>query len=421
MILIIFVLFLLFFIDRIIKNSGFSPHSFFTYYWGGFIIISLPFYNERYWFGGGLFWITLSIIALYLGYSTMSYIINVNFITKKTEKKVRHYHNWRLLFILICLAILSSVFTLIGKGLDTSSLKSFESFVSLNTEIAYERYNINQSTNLFNQISLVLAYASPLCAGFMNHYVKNFKQRVLIISSFLPTLMILLTTNTKAGTIASIFLFVSGIIVSYLLNNKQYPKMKLSTLVKSFTGAVTLFILLYFSMLLRIGDFTLNSQMIVFEKFKLYALGHIPAFDIWVSSENQSLFSLISNYTFQGPISFLGLNSKTQGIFNEVSPVGTNVYTAFRGIIEDFGLIGGLGFHFILGAFAAFNIHKILCGGESSLNIVFLTSIYFYILFSFTVSPWSYMSFVLTFVVFHMFLIVSSRLYNSNEGSSEAL
>lgn len=55
--------------------------------------------------------------------------------------------------------------------------------------------------------------------------------------------------------------------------------------------------------------------------------------------------------TFLGISNVLGVVQRVQGVYTALLGTSSNVYTVFRGIVEDFGIIGGIIFISLQGFF----------------------------------------------------------------------
>ena len=220
-------------------------------------------------------------------------------------------------------------------------------------------------------------------------------------------------TNGKAGVVASFMLWTSGYMVAYLSKLKKIPKFKFRTIVKFIISIFILIILLYLSMMLRIGSLNKEVFEIVGQKFINYALGQTYAFDYWFTQHMFVHEYDLGANTFLSIFDLLGIITKQQGIY--VEPIyisgylSTNIYTAFRGIISDFGIIGGLISIGIWGIISGVSYKLVQTKKKFIVPKIILASTYFFILHSFLVSPWSYLSYILAFIIFGYYIYISNN------------
>lgn len=171
--------------------------------------------------------------------------------------------------------------------------------------------------------------------------------------------------------------------------------------------------LLFFSFVLRIGNNVANNTEIITNKLALYAFGHIQSFDVWFDNQNFSLFNLdFGSNTFLAIASFLKIKNKQQGVYGFINGSSSNIFTPFRALISDFGPVVSLLIIFVIGII----IKKLLVSIEfsDSRNLifeqVFLISLLFYLWFTF-ISPWVYMTYIFTFLIFYIYVVVAFKLH----------
>ncbi|WP_282140959.1 O-antigen polymerase [Cytobacillus oceanisediminis] len=425
---IVFILLIIVMLGKLIMKSWFNPASLLTIYWATFIIFALIAFDNFEWNYIGVFWIIITCIFFGGGY-----ILGSSFVQKrlpdcqpviKRNEKITGI-SWRIIWVIIIIGLSRTILEVVGNGFSLKMLFNIDSLININTDMAYQRYyEGGPKNNILMQIMLVFVYAGPLCGGYAFNHAEKKSQLYLSFLTFVPSISSLLVTNGKAGLMASVFLWCSGFIVGYIGKYKKAPTIKLKRVIRIGVIGLLFIGLLYLSMLLRIGDFSKETRDVVSEKFEVYALGHIPAFDYWfMNYENDSSY-IIGEYTFSALFDTLGLTSQQQGIFKELVYITdqwpTNIYTVFRGLISDFGIFGGWLFSTILGLLAGilYNLLLLSRNSKSILVRVSLSMIYFSILYSFIVSSFSYLSFILAFFVFAFYLRLSDQKQSKEKVSS---
>ena len=92
-------------------------------------------------------------------------------------------------------------------------------------------------------------------------------------------------------------------------------------------------------------------------RVKAYFFGYLSAFTLWFS-DSGSLISITSYLsTFAGPMNLIGIIERDLGFYETISInnyTSTNIYTAFRGLITDFSIVGSFLFNFCI-IFQIFN------------------------------------------------------------------
>ena len=117
--------------------------------------------------------------------------------------------------------------------------------------------------------------------------------------------------------------------------------------------------------------------------------------------------------TFYGITNHFTTKKREQGIYNDYvyfyknnSANGSNVYTVFRILVEDFGKIGTLIFMFLLGFISNYAIKMIQKRKYIALFQTILSSIYIFVMWGIVTSIWAYTSIVCTFILFFIIMYV---------------
>lgn len=395
-------------------HDKYDPARYFSIIWGGQIILIYSFFQNNFSFSTyGLAYISIAclifsagtlfgrLLGTHVAYRTYIYVFNVK----------------RAMFLLkICfiLSLANVVLGIYNIGFDFQQIFSFNLLLKLNSAAATSRYGISTPSNLIFQITLIFLYLGPLYGGYILPLISGRKKYWSYIS-ILPSILVTLTQAVKLGFITSIALWSIGVIVSSYANNNSFFKVRIATILKILPFSILFFAILFISMVFRSGRFDLNIMEIVSEKFILYAFGHLPAFDLWFAKNIGDINPTGGVKTFYGISNYLGFANRVQGVFieftlfgkNNFSGMGTNVYTLFRFIIEDFGLLGSLFSIFLTGTISGYTWLMI----KKRANILFFQTILIAILFSVSLSifssVWAYTSYIAMIVSIYFLLIFS--------------
>jgi oligosaccharide repeat unit polymerase len=273
--------------------------------------------------------------------------------------------------------------------------------LEMNKEIAISRYSGNEVYSVFNQFFLIFSYAAPVIGGFCYRLVGKW-EKVLCVITLIPCTFIALTQSLKMGMIASFILFFGAYITSsytYGLPIRLKAKfvVRLALIVVGFIG--TLFV----SMVFRTGEVSEKTILDISEKFFTYALGHFHCFDIWFTSYEPANYAW-GTKTLMGISNLLGLEERGQGIYAEYMQVGkngyhgiSNVFTAFRPLVEDFGEAGSYAVMFLLGFLSKLSLKNLTVGRMVFLNQTVLSAVYAYLIWSFAASFFAYTSYLAMF------------------------
>lgn len=385
-------------------------------YWTANILMGLIFIKNYEWKYWGLLFIILLCGVCGVGFYLTKYLLNKynNNMTITNDFGIACYKYdgiRNLLKISIFLGILYSCVNLYFLNISFEELFSYKTLLLINEKNAFLRYHNLEYKNTLYQILLIFVFLAPMIGGCF--YVKN--EKYLSFFSFLPAFLVLLLQNTKTTLIIALVLWISSFLITYYEENNKYFEITKTKIIYSLLFFIIFVIILLCSMLLRAGGFNEIAYYTVLTKFTSYAFGHMVAFDSWFSEIN--LISLkYGSMTFLGISNFIGIEERNSGIFLDyvyTEHLRTNVYTSFRSLIMDFGLIYSLFIFFILGIYAKyFEIYLINSKNYfvKSLGIVSMIAIYSYILFSSFASIFSYTSIVCAFIL-SIFIIIFERGY----------
>ncbi|MBO1704202.1 O-antigen polymerase [Eubacterium callanderi] len=399
-----------------------SPPKIFLIIWFFYILSSLILLHNLYqWSYSALIWIytdcTIYLITFYYGCSIFVNFQNSSLKINKYRKNIKLPIKFIVFVILLAFLYVFGIITL--NGFSISNLINLDDVLDMNVTIAYGRYNGNNENNIFLQILSIFVYVGPLIGGYSIVHSERKFDIIICYLTFVPSILNVLIQNTKLGVVASVFLWVSGYFTSYLQKYKQAYRFSSKTLFKIIFLILMIVAVLYLSMLFRIGKIDVTTAKIVNHKFLSYALGHVPVFDYWFSNGRLDPVIVPGQYTFYGIYNALNIVERDQGVYQtmvHLGPISSNIYTLFRGMISDFGVIGGFVFQGIYGIITGVLYGKIkYSNNENIIAQVIIANSYFFVMHIFN-SVWTYSNYILTFVIFALYLyLINRREKNENE------
>lgn len=409
-IMIIIVLLVLFLSQKMIINNWIDPSIVCILYWAFFIIASIIVFQSEYnWNYWSLIWMIMALISFCGGHLIS---LKIQYLKKeKIEDRIKLYGNkaWIILLSIIVLGIVRTFIEMSINGINLKQLTNLEALIGINTYIASMRYSEGTASTPLMQILSVFTYTAPLIGGYMLLKVRNKVEKLICFATFIPILLSVVLTNGKAGFIASFFLFISGFLVKITEKKKSIKKFNFKRLILIFSILILVISILIIAMMLRIGEFNIDTLNIVFKKFLIYAFGHMQAFDNWFNVMDKNVCTF-GGYTFMAIFKNLGLIERIRGVYEPVEGVYSNVFTAYRGIIHDFGIIGSIFFIFVSGLISGYFYGHLKSKKKLKLiSPVVVSSIYFFIFYSFIISPWTYTSYSLVFLVFFLYLWITRK------------
>lgn len=404
-IILIVILLIIIMFQKLTINNWIDPSTIMTVYWLFFFIGAfIVFYKDYDWKYWAELWLVMAILAFYCGHLLVLKLYKQKKIGLSYRKIYYKKESWYLIVAIILLGIVRTAIEMSVNGASLRNLTNLKSLIDINTSIAAIRYSGGIESTSIMQILSIFTYAAPLIGGYMIMDTTNIKERVICILTFMPILLSVLLTNGKAGFIASFFLFISGLLVRFTEKNKNVRKINKKRLGLFFLILIIVITILILAMMLRIGSLDIITLKIVLKKFLVYGFGHVQAFDNWFITidVNNKIFG---GYTFMAIFKNLGLLERAQGVYEPVKGVYSNVFTAYRGIIHDFGILGGIIFNLFSGMVSGYFYGNLKWGMKFKLlSRVIVAAVYFFIFYSFIISPWTYTSYILVFFIFYCYL-----------------
>ncbi|HXO04846.1 MAG TPA: O-antigen polymerase [Candidatus Sulfotelmatobacter sp.] len=234
-------------------------------------------------------------------------------------------------------------------------------------------------------------FPSVLLGGFASPLVRSRTKKLLALSGFFPSLFMGTAIASRFATLVAIACWMAGYLSMKCFVSRGRFRITtkfVATLLIIVVAAVAMFAGLY---AVRGRPFNDASEATV--KIAADILSYLAVFDSYAKNhESQPLG--FGAYTIGGVFEFLGLKDRIRNVNWELvdleSGITSNIYTAFRGLIDDFSFVGSMFLCLIAGAFVG-RAYSQLCSGRISLLWV-LTAYYAWVLFSPIVSAFYYNS-----------------------------
>ncbi|WP_172136137.1 O-antigen polymerase [Adlercreutzia sp. ZJ473] len=405
LILVTFLLGLLCFIARRITGTWLQPINIFCFVWmvsivGSFAAEDLP------WNMVGPLWLFGMLVCTLLGY-----LIGKQAFFKQgccQNAAIGLGANKRLglkideIMVLVSFISLGLAYFLIQAstyGISFSSFASVSSTLDMTSSISAERYLGTKSSGIASQILVCFVYAAAGIGGYLFNHTQKRSERALCLCTLIPITLLMLTTSGKAGFIGSAMLWICFYFARYFSIHKRLPEVTARRFILGAIVAIALLFLFYLTFLLRFGSFDSWAVQAALDKYSVYLFGEVWNFDYWASKYSVSNYEFGLN-TFMAPFVQLGFVSRIGGVYTVLASGHGNVFSAFRGLILDYGFCGGLLFMLILGFVEGALCQLIYRGRETSpiVEVAYSAILYFY-LYSFIISPWIYGTYIAAFLI----------------------
>jgi oligosaccharide repeat unit polymerase len=216
-----------------------------------------------------------------------------------------------------------------------------------------------------SQALLPFVYLAPVIGGILFELRREKLWKVLALASFVPAVAVTILQTTKAATLFAMTLWLSG----YFATRLRFGKTKVFTKGHLFVALVggSLVTTFFFAVgLARLASTDVSLLDVVMLKLVTAAFGHMTVFSQWLTEYMHQPFEpTLGTVTFAGPLEMLGFGHRIPGLFDSlvelVAGETSNIYTAFRPLIQDFsipgalviltllGIVGGTGFRMVAG------------------------------------------------------------------------
>jgi oligosaccharide repeat unit polymerase len=377
-----------FVIGKQVVGMWLNPISIFSLLWVVYILVPL--------IGGlgspinpmGTYYIVVFILFFSIPIFCFNWkIAMINNRNKFSAERAFGSNNYIFIFgIFFVAAITCHILDFVSQGIDLSA-------GILNAAGAYaaRRYENELNQNAYSKIALLASFQCTVFGGLIFGALKKMKLRAVVSAmSFIPSLFIMIFQSAKGLFFLSAAYFLGAWMVTRIFDqNFVAPQVKVSRL-----GGPLILVLGFvtISFLSRTGgsldeiDATLDALK---HYFVSYSSGHLFAFSDWFSDRYLSPSIAVAYFQpeltagFYSFMSFFRLLGDDQivplGIYSEVYEIDgimtTNIYTVFRGLISDFGIIGSLVFALMSGFVVSHMFYRLLNANFSTNAVAFF--IYF--------------------------------------------
>jgi oligosaccharide repeat unit polymerase len=285
----------------------------------------------------------------------------------------------RLLYVILILAFTFPIVTLKLSGFQLADLTSLDRIMALSNKMSIMRYSGQEINSSLNQVFLIFVYLAPLYGGFLYAQVGK-KLKKYCLATILPSFLLLIVTNAKLGLIFGVISWCASYFVGCVFLQKPvFEKISTKARLKLIAIAAIFVGILFTSMVFRTGKTDSNTVDAIKVKFGVYLFGGLPAADIWYNNylEEDNHDYYYGGRTFAGISNFLGILERKQGVFTDGVTFGeynnqqlhSNIFTGFRYVIEDYGLIGSVVFFFIMGFMANYSYYRVKMKRNIYINI----------------------------------------------------
>lgn len=254
---------------------------------------------------------------------------------------------------LLRVTVVLSVVSMVGAAYSAyGALTQYRLDVSLSGLLAVghllsvERYAGEQTPFLVRAL-VTWTFPAALLGGMSFAIAASRRARIVCFMPLLPALAFSLVQAAKANTLIAVVLGISGYLAMRTMSAAGATGQKRAVLVTLAT-ALTAGLFFFFAVdtlrshTQKQDDLELQSDG---GRAKSTAVGYLSVFSYWVDRPDglDSFHLTFGEYTFGGLLEAAGFGKREVGVYGHAVSLGSddsNIYTAFRGLVEDFTPLG---------------------------------------------------------------------------------
>jgi oligosaccharide repeat unit polymerase len=343
-------------VRRLVQAWSF-PAVLFSLAWFIYTIIPLVCFPEAHVYPAAMLYILGASAAVSLGGVSDWRVAFNRSRTEKTGHEDYYAGKMLLIIFIICfiLTVAGLLLNSVSQGISINQLVS--NINDSAAEYAGRRYAYDIEPNIYQQVSNVLAY---FCAGLGGLIVASYDNKpvkfLIVLGALFPAVFVMMSQSARGMLFLCAAIFYAGILVAAIQRN-QFSLFSRRALPKILMGLVITIPLVTISFVAR-GVSSGAGQSFwqsIAPYWASYTSGHLFAFSDWLGNYIGAPSALSYDdpgmtggfYTFMAFFRLFGDDRTVPlGVYGEylfIPPyIGTNIYTAFRGLIHDFGIPGSI-------------------------------------------------------------------------------
>ena len=258
------------------------------------------------------------------------------------------------------------------------------------------------------RLLVIWTFPAALLAGVSYVLARSRRERMVCFSVLVPALTFSLVQATKANTLIATALAAGGYLAARVRAGTDHframSKGTILMLAAASMASVSLFLAVDLFRT-HIAEEQPKAEVDVdWGRVKSATVGYLGVFSSWAEKPESLAFAQldVGEYTFGGVFDALGLHTRQTGIYDEMVSLDrndnySNIYTAFRGLIQDFSLPGAVVICLLVGYASGFAFSITRSGGAWPL--LTLAAFYSFVIWSPIGSVFLYNGPILAFVV----------------------
>jgi oligosaccharide repeat unit polymerase len=272
-----------------------------------------------------------------------------------------------VLIVSLLLGIGSGVASLVESHVPFSDMLDIQRLVIVSNQNYVARaVETAEPAGGLTQALLPFVYLAPALGGIVFVARRKIVWKFLGAVTLTPSVMVTVLQTTKSALLMALILWLSGYFTTRLRQGKTavFTKGHLA-IGLAVAGLGTIFFL--GTSLARLGSTDLGLIGTASGKLIGAAFGHMTVLSQWLTEYWTQPFSpTLGKLTFAGPLELVGAGKRIPGLFESlidlISGDTSNIYTAFRPLIQDFTLPGAIAALVLIGFVGGVSFRMVATG-----------------------------------------------------------
>lgn len=306
-----------------------------------FLAPDLPVYPGAYGF-------VLLVSAVCVLASTMGASLDLKLAKRDAAREIEWpARTWQLYYALIATGCIAPVM-LYG---DATSATRAGDLAELAMYTSMGRYGGEYEIPTLVRLLTASSYVAATISGVVTSASAPEDRKWLrSIAWMLPLVATVAIHTEKAGLLYGLVMFAAGWSAGRALSRSTARGVKATTILAVVLGIFVLIAFFVGAQSMRMNRVSLADIPFVLNHLRIYVVGHMPVFGHWWTFEYPRMtVDGFGTHTFAGMAELMGLTVRKAGLYaGSAGFTESNIYTALRPLLEDFGIVGALGFMFAL-------------------------------------------------------------------------
>jgi oligosaccharide repeat unit polymerase len=396
------------------QGSWLAPGAFFALAWcvlAGLPLLILP--DAAVW-PPAIWWIVTSMIAVYLG--SLWGQSGVKPPRIPIPNTASRFTSRELEWLILGLTLVGFVAVgalLVDRGLGPDVFLSIHKLARAARELSVARYSEGYKEPLLARLPLIGTYLASLLGGLLLATRTSGLPRYIAFAPVLPGLGIALLLTTKSAILYPLLLIAAAYLASRLAIGRDRFSVTRRSGLLTLVGIAALAPTLVLIQLSRYGYSLFSAKQVAatLTIMRVFVFGYLAVFATWFEHGGWHSSHLgLGAYTFAGIFDLAQLKQRVPGIYPVElylthDHIANNIYTIFRGLIEDYTVMGALIVLVTVGYLAGYAFARVRQG--ELLYVPVLSAFFAITLFSFVVDLFAYNTIIAAWLLFAGYMALS--------------